>query len=929
MKSTLQTGVLVLVLISATTVPSLALDSTSSTPAQVQFFETKVRPVLVEHCYKCHSQESDSNGELLLDSRDAVRRGGVSGPAVVPGKAERSLLIAAVRYQDPDFAMPPRESGGKLPDSIIADLVRWVEMGAPDPRVDESSSSHGYDAEKAKSWWAYQPVTSPQVPSTENQEWPVTEIDRFVLAGLEQKSLQPVESADKSSLLRRVFIDLIGLPPPLSYQEKFLASNDDKLYERVVDWLLKQPQFGERWGRHWLDVARYAETTGRDSNLTMPQAWRYRDYVIKAFNDDKPFDEFIVEQIAGDLLRSPAESDRVEKLIATGFLAVGAKGINEGDPRQFAVELADEQIDTMSQAFLGMTVSCARCHDHKFDPITQADYTALAGIFLSTETHFGTAGGVRGRNASDLIEVPSSVKLKTLGQGMSPRDYAEKETELEAITRRRDEALRSRAPNQTPGPRGGESGGRQQRGLQQRDSQQFGAQQTGPQRTGPQQGNRPPRGRQQRGPQRNGMQRGGMQQSDSEVSGFDIVRMMTRAKLIEVELSGFNPDGSVKPMVMGVSDKPTHIETNQRGPNQGGPNQGGQGQGRMGQGRMGQAGPMVGGPNNRGRTSSGFETIADSPLLLRGSIENEADGIPRGIPEFLSHGKKLRIAPDSSGRLELARWIASKENTLTSRVIVNRVWHWLFGSGLVESVDNFGASGTLPSNQALLDHLASRFVSEGWSIKQLIREIVLSRVYQLDSRHNEENDAVDPDNRLNWRTNARRLDAESIRDCVLVASGQLDSKPISGSLIAAAGDGPVGGDRFQAIREEEIAGASGRHRSVYLPIARSVQPESLAVFDFTDPSAVLGSRSTTIVPPQALYLMNGDFMETQAKAMAKRVMKTSGFEARFADACRLTFCREPYPDEIIAAKKMRGDELATWTSICRALLSSADFLFVN
>ncbi|MEZ6104996.1 MAG: DUF1553 domain-containing protein [Pirellulaceae bacterium] len=301
---------------------------------------------------------------------------------------------------------------------------------------------------------------------------------------------------------------------------------------------------------------------------------------------------------------------------------------------------------------------------------------------------------------------------------------------------------------------------------------------------------------------------------------------------------------------MGVSDKPVSLPTARQGPNRG----------------------RVGGPNTRGRTSSGFEVIGDSPFFLRGSIENESPSVPRGLPEFLSHDVQVRIAANESGRLQLARWIASDDNTLTSRVIVNRVWYWLMGSGLVESVDNFGASGTSPTHPELLDYLATRFMAEGWSIKRLVREIVLSRVYQLDTRHDEANFDIDPDNHAYWRANARRLDAETLRDGLLWASGQIELAPVPGSLIALAGDGPVGGDRIQAIKEEEIANAQGSFRSVYLPIARGVQPESLALFDLADPSLVLGTRGTTIVPSQSLYLMNSEFMREQAEAMATRVM---------------------------------------------------------
>lgn len=841
----IRTGVSFLALIAVVFLPGVIVGQENPTASELEFFESKIRPVLAENCYECHSEEADKiKGELALDTREGLRRGGVSGPGVVPFKPDHSLLIEAVRYHDDEIAMPPKNRGGKLPDTVIADLEEWVKMGAPDPRDGKSEITKKYDGQLAKDWWAYQPISNPAVPSIESTEWAKTEIDRFILAKLESEDLQPVRDADKASLLRRVFLDLTGLPPTPDFLAKFDMSDDPAVYERIVDWLLASPQFGERWGRHWLDVARYAETTGRDVNMTLPEAWRYRDYVVDAFNSDKPFDQFLREQIAGDLLAAKDEKKRAEHLTATGFLAIGPKGLNEINPRQFAVDLADEQIDAVTQAFLGMTVSCARCHDHKFDPITQADYTSLAGIFLSTETHFGTPGGVRARNAGELIPIEGEAGLTVLGEPMDSGEWKEKQRQQEMILARRDEALATR----------------------------------------------------RRGESAEGM------------SGFDIVRMMTRAKQIEVEMAAYNPDGSIKPRVMGVMDKPTTAPPTDRGA-----------------GRR-----RIGGPNAGPNIESGFEIIADSPLFARGDIEKERDEVPRGVPVFLAGGRRIDIADDTSGRLELADWIASPQNTLTARVAVNRVWYWLFGRGLVETVDNFGASGSTPSHPELLDYLARRFVENGWSTKSLIKDIVMSRVYQLDTVHAEENFQIDPDNKLLWRSNTRRLDAETIRDSMLAASGLLDKTPLKGSLIAEAGDGPVGGQRYMVLKEEEIAVANGNKRSLYLPVARSVQPEVLAVFDFSEPSVVLGARDTTIVPPQALYLMNSDFVETQARALAERIMNVSGFEQRFTTATRLTWCRDPYPEEVAAARSLGSrNDIEAWTSLCRALFASADFLFIN
>ena len=830
-----------------TTALALATVSFAETPTseQLDFFETRIRPVLADKCYSCHSAEAGkSKGDLWLDTRENIRKGGEKGPAVVPGDLEKSLLIQAIRYTDEDTAMPPKNKGGKLPDSVIADFEKWVRFGAPDPREGAAVKSSLYDPEAAKSWWAYQPVLNPTIPEPKQREWAHNDIDKFILSSLEAAGLTPVPDADANSLLRRVYLDLAGLPPPPEAVKKFNADPD---IEAVVDSLVATRQFAERWGRHWLDVARYAESTGRDVNVTMPEAWRYRDYVIDSIHADKPFDQFIREQIAGDLLPDSGDADRAEKLIATGFLAIGAKALNETDPRQFAVDLADEQIDAVSQAFLGQTISCARCHDHKFDPISQRDYTALAGIFLSTETRFGTPGGVQGRNASTLIEVPESAGIPVLDRRMDPDVWQQKKARYDSLIAQRDAALAERAPNA-------------------RMQENSGT---------------------------------------SKLTSFDIVRIITSAKQIEIDLATFHPDGSLKPRIMGVLDRPTTAPA-RRGPGGGG-----------------------GGPGGRGRRSSGFETIADSPFFHRGRIEKEDGSVPRGLPEFLSHGASFDAPADSSGRLQLAEWIASAENTLTSRVIVNRVWHWLFGAGLVASVDNFGSSGAEPSHPELLDHLAHRFTAEGWSLKKLIREIVLSRTYQLATQHDAANFAADPDNALRWRMSSRRLDAETMRDTMLAASGALDPSAQIGSLIGRAGDGPISGERFHVLKEETIAQSGGNFRSIYLPIARSVQPETLAVFDFTDPTGVLGARESTIMPTQALYLMNSDFVHTQAETMARRVMAESSFEARFRLACLLAYGREPYGDEIAAAQKLAGTDLASWTSICRALFASAEFRYLN
>ncbi len=399
-------------LVSAAIAPEATISSGKQDPAGVEFFEKNIRPVLAQKCYGCHSAESGKQkGGLLLDTREGIRMGGDSGHAVVPGDAKESLLLDAIRYDDKETQMPPQKEGGKLPDAVIANFEQWIRMGAPDPREGTGAvkmtpiAKKDWDLKKAKEFWAFQEPKAVPAPEVKDKAWPRSDADKFILGALEAKGLKPVADADKSTLIRRVYFDLIGLPPRPDEVDAFLADASPTAFEKVVDRLLASLQFGERWGRHWLDVARYAESTGKERNFTFPSAWRYRDYVIAAFNADTPYDQFIKEQIAGDLLPYTNDDERNRQLIATGFLAMGPKGLNEKNKVQFTMDVVDEQIDVTSRAVLGITVACARCHDHKFDPIPQKEYYGLAGIFRSSETHFGTGGtnAKQNKNGTSLL----------------------------------------------------------------------------------------------------------------------------------------------------------------------------------------------------------------------------------------------------------------------------------------------------------------------------------------------------------------------------------------------------------------------------------------------------------------------------------------------------------------------------------------------
>src|SRR6266545_2801570 len=571
------------------------------TSEQLAFFEKKIRPVLVESCYKCHSAESEKiKGGLTLDTRDGTRKGGETGAIIQPGAPERSKLIASLKHKNPDTAMPPK---GKLADNVIADFEAWVKMGAPDPREGKAAAKkYEIDLEKGRQFWAFVGPKKPTTPTVKNGDWVKSPIDAFLLAELEKKGLAPVGDADKRTLIRRVYLDLTGLPPTSDDVEQFVADTAPNAFEKVVDRLLASPRFGERWGRHWLDVARYAESSGKTVNMNYPHAWRYRDYVIAAFNADKPYDQFIKEQLAGDLMPTDDPKVRAERIIATGFLAIGAKTLNERGGLQFELDVADEQIDVTTQAFLGITAACARCHDHKFDPIPQKDYYALAGIFRSTETCYGTVRFIQSNRPSPTIPLPKDCGLPAgTTDTMTASEKARIEKQIEDLNKQISEAT---DPIRTIFPRG-------------------------------------------------------------------------QVSLLRARLDAFDSEGNPKLLAMGVRDKPA------------------------GKGGPGGFGPKGG--------FGGSNTIADSPVYDRGEPEKPSTTrVSRGTLQVMSKSP-LKIKNGQSGRLDLAEWIASKENPLTARVMANRVWLHLFGRGIVPTADNFGAAGQSPTHPELLDYLALNF----------------------------------------------------------------------------------------------------------------------------------------------------------------------------------------------------------------------------
>lgn len=707
-------------------------------PAHKKFFESKIRPVLIAHCYECHSIDSGmTRGGLLVDTRDGLFQGGESGAAIDLESIEDSPLWTAINYED--YEMPP---GERLPDNVIADFKKWLEMGAPDPRIREKIVVETtIDVDSGRSHWAFQKPMGDVAES----------LDSLVNQKREATGTKPVDSADPATLLRRAYFDLIGLPPAVGEIQEFAKrwkADPKQAFEKTVDDLLARDQFGERWGRHWMDVARYAESTG-NGNFTYPHAWRYRDFVIDAFNRDTPYDTFIEQQIAGDLM--PAKTDEIwqENLIATGFLAIGIKDLGERNPRVYEMELIDEQIDTTTQAFLGLTVSCARCHDHKFDPIPTVDYYKMAGIFKSTQTLYGTTFGQQNHQSSKLLELPIPDE-KSANKEFSAQ-------EVEAIKKRIEDI--------------------QQQVRDIRTAQRAG---------GP-------------APEQRTM-----------------VQLRNQIGRYQGMLKTVDENGKPFTYGMGVQDG----------------------------------------------------EVVDAHVLLAGEVEQKAQVVERGFLQILDSVPSKEIKSKSSGRRELAHWINSKENPLTARVMVNRVWMHLIGAPLMDSPNNWGLSSLPPANPELLDNLAIKFMANDWSVKKLIREIVLSQTYQRASTFDKSNFKIDPENKSLWRANPRQLDAESLRDAMLAISSLLKTERPLGSEVAAIGDAKIG-----RVFDKNSFKKLNVHRSVYLPIVRDSVPDSLALFDFADPNATQAQREATNVPSQSLYLMNNDYVTYLSQHMAVELSK--------------------------------------------------------
>ena len=911
-------------------------------PQGIEFFEKKIRPALVEHCAKCHSSEAEKNkklrGGLNLDNRALILTGGDTGPALVPNKASDSLMIKSLRY-DGELRMPPK---GKLPDALIADFEKWVNMGAPDPRGDVGGPKKqiGLTFEEGRKFWSYQQPKWPTIPIVKRADWSFNEIDRFVLAKLEAKNLQPAPDADRATLARRVYFDLIGMPPTPEEVDAFVNDSSPDAYEKLVDRLLNSSHFGERWGRHWLDVARYGESLTL-RGFVLKEAWRYRDYVIDSFNNDVPFDRFIREQIAGDLLPADDLESKRRQLIATSFLQLGNNNLEEQDKKLLRMDVVDEQLDAISKGFIAQTITCARCHDHKFDPIPTRDYYAIAGILRNSKS-------MEHSNVSQWIEKP----LPT--DPILEAEYRKHEQAI-AVLQDRIKVLKAKGGNVVNVAKG-VLAIKDVSGIVIDDRQ---AKKVGTWQDSTSQGTWIGDGYTHDQDAAKG-EKTITFSTDVPVTGKYEVRFAyspgtNRASAVPVTV--FSADGE-KTIMVDMTKIPSidgrYISLGEHQFEKNGQsfvivaNEGTKGHVTpdavvfIAHDMLDKIKPMPKpmGPMNADSVASieaelkrVMDTgpkremcmtvieeakIEDAKIHIRGSVANQGDIAPRGYLRVATYGTPPTIPAGQSGRKELGDWIASPDNPLTARVIVNRTWHWLFGSGIVRTVDNFGTTGELPSHPELLDQLALSFVQDGWSVKQLVRRIVLSRTYRQSAIGLSQRD--DPENRLFGRANRRRMDAESIRDTMLMVSGQMSMEQ--------------GGKTYKGNIGSDYGYKQGdNRRSVYSPVFRNALPELFEVFDFADSSMVMGQRNVSTVAPQALFMMNNPFALEQARFSATRLLTDplTDDDARIVRAYRLTLGRDPNTSERDVAKRFlqKSNTKDAWTTLFQALFASADFRYVN
>jgi len=1042
--------------------------SQAADAAGLEHFEAKIRPVLVKHCYACHSAAAQSQnklkGGLFLDTRKGTLAGGDSGPAVTPGKVDESLIIGALTHDD--FEMPP---AGKLPQTVIDDFKKWVERGAPDPRTGgPAPDKQSIDFAAAGQFWSFQPPQQVKPPATKDNAWPRTDIDRFVLARLEKEGLRPAAQASRRVLLRRATFDLIGLPPEPQQMQQFLEDKSPQAFAKAVDRLLNSPHYGERWGRHWLDVARYAEDQAHTFSVKKRDyAHEYRDWVIAALNNDMPYDRFVKLQLAGDLMDEEDAPPR-QRLAGLGILGLGAIYYKNSDKAKALADELDDRIDTVTRGFLGLTVSCARCHDHKYDPIPTEDYYSLAGIFHNTrmvdkplasqavvdtyrqaqqvlKTRENELKDYRTQRKSELAEQQrnnvaqymtavwsyrqhkatdgkydlgkhaAQLKLnrRWLDRWNKYLDPKNKKTEkVESLQTWRKLQPDTKKPAGKPSaellltapPEVASAAAEFQKHLEfcldQRDGELSVAKGRALYTSGKVDRQRPLVDI--RVDLKGGSQlflvvtdAGDGDNTDwadwlepkftgpaGEKSLLDLnwksattshhkvhKNLNSAGKPLRVNGKSYERGIGTHSLSVIVYDVPagyTHFVA------KGGLDGSGVGsvEFRVYNIAPSDIKPQDNSPAQKAQTEliktvfaeNGLFGLSDKELAesltqqqtadvnrltaavetarklsppqppmahvvqdtgqqnlkvyLRGNPARQGDVAPRRFLRILA-GEDRQPYQQGSGRLALANDIASADNPLTARVIVNRVWQHHFGRGLVGTASNFGNLGDRPTHPQLLDWLTLQFLESGWSLKKLHRQIMLSKVYQLSSELDPAAMKKDPENRLRWRMSRRRLEVEAWRDSLLAVSGSLDTT--------------MGGPTAK------LDDTNNRRRTVYGAISRHDLDGLLRLFDFPDANVTSAARTQTTVPQQQLFVLNSDFFIKQAKALAARVQKEAGDDqqAQIQRAYQLLYCRNADSSELALAKsflaqeKQPGDRLTKWEQYAQALLGANEFLYID
>lgn len=933
----------------------------------VAFFEKKVRPLLIEHCQECHGPDKHKGG-LRLDHREGWQKGGDSGPAIIAGNVSASLLAKAISYSDRDLKMPPKQ---KLDAADQEVLKQWIASGAYDPRsLAQTNVAKTSPAAAATSHWSYQPIQRPAPPAVKDAKWARNDIDRFILAKLEEKGLQPAADAPPAMLARRLAYDLTGLPA---------GGQEDA--DSMVSKLMSSYAYAERWGQHWLDAARFSESSGGGRTLPFKDAWRYRDYVIESIRDDVPLDRFITEQIAGDLLPHPTPADQRRHVTATGFLILGPNNYEEQDKSLLRMDIVDEQLDVIGRSLLGMSLGCARCHDHKFDPIPTRDYYALAGILRSTKTIRDPK-----ENVAHWVDTPLML------DGKAESAAQKHEAELAAMKTELDEAkkqLKKLAPKAEPKDGNGRALAIDEvPGIVVDDSEAkavgdwkhstFSSTYIG---TGYVNDRNEDKGAKTLTfvPK--------IEKAGRYEVWFAYPPLVNRSKMVPVTV--FHADGeevikvdeSEVPAINGryvrlgqfrfestgqgfvmvgtdgttdgfvVADAVTFIPVDELAKLAATDEKELEKDPRIAKAtkRVKQLEARVKDVEKKGKARPeamsviDHEEIDDCPVHIRGNLRNLGEKVPRGFITAAFRGEKPAIPADQSGRVQLAQWITSPQNTLTARVLANRVWMHLFGEGLVRSAENFGVTGDKPSHPELLDHLATKLIDSGWSLKALVRYVVDSRTYRMTSvvAPGSPGAGVDPDNHLLWRQNRKRMDANQIRDTMLVVAGTLD-KRFLGPTIGTEG-GVIGDPNDAKLQNLEYGYVfTDLRRSVYTPAFRNQRLELFEAFDFGSNNLAISKRNTSTVAPQALYMMNHPFVIEQSRATAKRLLaaKTLGDDkARLKHLYQSALGREPTARESqltsdfvqVSAGEPDAKEAAeqSWALLAQTIFASVDFRYVE